>query len=399
MKSHTTIHGAHWRLLILGGLLCLGAFLGCAPGDTITEDLAAGVVYHKIHLLEGPWWIHVVEIDLPTAWAAGVRLRTAMAMSERGGVQKTSSLAAGALAAINGDFLYTGKTTHTAGLQIHEGRLIRTPQRRSAFAISAADAPLIAVYQLEMGVLTSRGEELRASGFNREPDRGELVVFNHYARAWRDSVRAARGFLLRGLEGNSIVNGAVTARVQQVRRRAWPLVLDPGQWLLAAGPDYAAAAGIAPGDTVRLYGRLPPARDALVEAIGGGPRILRDGAISVEVEKERLSRTFADERHPRTAIGYSQNGQVLFLVVVDGRQPGYSVGMSLAELAEFMRMRLADFALARENAYQALNLDGGGSATMVVGEQVVNSPSDPTGERPVANALLVVAPATGKDVP
>ena len=90
---------------------------------------------------------------------------------------------------------------------------------------------------------------------------------------------------------------------------------------------------------------------------------------------------------------------MLFLVVVDGRQPGYSVGMSLAELAEFMRMRLADFALARENAYQALNLDGGGSATMVVGEQVVNSPSDPTGERPVANALLVVAPATGKDAP
>ena len=85
--------------MILGGLLCLGAFLGCAPGDTITEDLAAGVVYHKIHLLEGPWWIHVVEIDLPTAWAAGVRLRTAMAMWERGGVQKTSSLAAGALAA------------------------------------------------------------------------------------------------------------------------------------------------------------------------------------------------------------------------------------------------------------------------------------------------------------
>jgi exopolysaccharide biosynthesis protein len=137
----------------------------------------------------------------------------------------------------------------------------------------------------------------------------------------------------------------------------------------------------------------------LVEAIGGGPRILRDGAVSVEVEKERLSRTFADERHPRTAIGYSQNGQVLYLVAVDGRQPGYSVGMSLQELAEFMRTRLADFSLAKENAYQGLNLDGGGSTTMVIGAQVVNSPSDPTGERPVANALLVVAPETGEDRP
>ena len=53
--------------MILAGLLCLGAFLGCAPGHTTTEELAAGAVYHKIHLLEGPWWIHVVEIDLPTA--------------------------------------------------------------------------------------------------------------------------------------------------------------------------------------------------------------------------------------------------------------------------------------------------------------------------------------------
>ena len=64
-----------------------------------------------------------------------------------------------------------------------------------------------------------------------------------------------------------------------------------------------------------------------------------------------------------------------------------------------MRIRLSDFSLARENAYQALNLDGGGSTTMVVADQVVNNPSDPTGERPVANALLVVAPANRKDMP
>ena len=103
-----------------------------------------------------------------------------------------------------------------------------------------------------------------------------------------------------------------------------------------------------------------------------------------------MSKTFAEERHPRTAVGYTQNGQVLFLVVVDGRQPGFSVGMTLEELAHFMRMRLADFSQAQENAYQALNLDGGGSTTMALKGEVVNSPSDQTGERPVANALLVV---------
>ena len=137
-------------------------------------------------------------------------------------------------------------------------------------------------------------------------------------------------------------------------------------------------------------GSADPTRDRLIEAMGGGPRILRDGVVSVENAEERLGGSFAADRHPRTAIGYSQDGRSLFLVVVDGRQPGYSVGMSLEELASFMRTRLSRFTEARENAYQALNLDGGGSTTMVVRQQVVNSPSDQTGERPVANALLLV---------
>ena len=65
------------------------------------------------------------------------------------------------------------------------------------------------------------------------------------------------------------------------------------------------------------------------------------------------------------------------------------MGMTLEELAHFMRMRLGNFSLSQENAYQGLNLDGGGSTTMVVKGEVVNSPSDQTGERPVANALII----------
>lgn len=92
------------------------------------------------------------------------------------------------------------------------------------------------------------------------------------------------------------------------------------------------------------------------------------------------------ETHPRTAVGYSKNGRFLYLVVVDGRQPLYSEGMTLAELAELMIEVGAQF---------AMNLDGGGSSTMVVrgpdGElRVLNSPIDnyiPGRERPVANHL------------
>ncbi len=93
-----------------------------------------------------------------------------------------------------------------------------------------------------------------------------------------------------------------------------------------------------------------------------------------------------NELDPRTAVGLSKNGRWLYLVVIDGRQPFYSVGASFSELADLM---------VEVGAYTAMNLDGGGSSTMVIEDadgqvQVVNSPIDsyiPGRERPVANHL------------
>jgi exopolysaccharide biosynthesis protein len=88
----------------------------------------------------------------------------------------------------------------------------------------------------------------------------------------------------------------------------------------------------------------------------------------------------AEARHPRTAVGLSRDGTTLFLLTVDGRSEN-SGGMTLVELADAFR---------RLGAWQAMNFDGGGSTTMVLGGTVVNKPSDTTGEREVGNALLVV---------
>jgi exopolysaccharide biosynthesis protein len=72
----------------------------------------------------------------------------------------------------------------------------------------------------------------------------------------------------------------------------------------------------------------------------------------------------------------------MWLVAIDGRQPGYSVGMTFAELMALCnRLDLSD----------ALNLDGGGSTTMVVKGAIVNKPSDAAGPRPISDALLVMA--------
>lgn len=87
----------------------------------------------------------------------------------------------------------------------------------------------------------------------------------------------------------------------------------------------------------------------------------------------------SDVRHPRTALGLDREARKLILAVVDGRQPGYSEGMSERELAELM---------LELGCHNALNLDGGGSASMIVREpggkpRIVNRPSDKVGPRPV----------------
>lgn len=83
---------------------------------------------------------------------------------------------------------------------------------------------------------------------------------------------------------------------------------------------------------------------------------------------------------PRTAIGQKKDGTLL-LVVIDGRRPGWSSGVTYYQLQEV---------LLKLGAYNAFNLDGGGSSTMVFNNQVMNKPSDDYGERRVATSLVVL---------
>ncbi len=110
--------------------------------------------------------------------------------------------------------------------------------------------------------------------------------------------------------------------------------------------------------------------------VSGTPLLIEDGEIIVEDGGNNLAR-----KHPRTAIGLDEDGRTLILVVVDGRWPGQSHGMSLTELADLMK----DL-----GAHRALNLDGGGSTTLYIrnADGVVNRPSGGS-ERAVSNLLGV----------
>lgn len=96
-----------------------------------------------------------------------------------------------------------------------------------------------------------------------------------------------------------------------------------------------------------------------------GRIVLRDGAVASGDE------AFSTDRHPRTLVGLSRDGRTMYLVTIDGRLPGFSTGASLAEAAGVLR---------HIGAWSALNVDGGGSTTMIVRDpdgtaQLVNRPS------------------------
>jgi hypothetical protein len=116
------------------------------------------------------------------------------------------------------------------------------------------------------------------------------------------------------------------------------------------------------------------------EAVSGRPLLVDGGA-----PLEAFNRGDCVDRHPRTAIGLSEDRRTLFLAVVDGRSNA-SIGMNCAELADLMDGL---------GAHRAMNLDGGGSSTMyVAGRGVVNDPSDGN-QRTVANHLGIQAQGTG----
>jgi exopolysaccharide biosynthesis protein len=118
----------------------------------------------------------------------------------------------------------------------------------------------------------------------------------------------------------------------------------------------------------------------------GGPLLVRDGHEEITQRRDgfvhpgdpSFAYRWVLKRNPRTIAGIDAQGRTV-LVTVDGRT-GQDLGLSIPEAADVARsLGLVD----------AINLDGGGSTTMVVNGQVISHPSDATGERPVGDALLI----------
>ena len=150
-------------------------------------------------------------------------------------------------------------------------------------------------------------------------------------------------------------NTDLQAPVVELRTGGAAVPIPPGgAVLVAVGAAAAALTAEAPvGQLVTVQLNLKPDWPDIVSAIGGGPQIVRDGA-PIFRAGEIFTTSQLGPRAPRSAVGQLADGRMI-LVTVDGRQPGYSVGMTNFELAQ---------ALVRLGAVTGMALDSGGSATM-----------------------------------
>lgn len=145
-----------------------------------------------------------------------------------------------------------------------------------------------------------------------------------------------------------------------------------------------ALASLRSGDRVRAEWSvgLPD----VLDIAGGQPVLVKDGR---GIVPRRCTTSFCAPQ-PRTAVGYTKDGRVL-IATVDGRQAGWSIGMSLREWAQ---------AFVQMGAEGVLNLDGGGSTTMWVrGEGVVNRPSNAGHRQRRVGTALLVLPGEDTDIP
>ncbi|MFZ6023385.1 MAG: phosphodiester glycosidase family protein [Bacteroidota bacterium] len=115
-------------------------------------------------------------------------------------------------------------------------------------------------------------------------------------------------------------------------------------------------------------------------AVGGGPVLLQHGEIRITNNEEiKFAGKAIDDKHPRSAMGYTKEGKLIFLAV-EGRFPGKAEGATLTQTAQLLK---------NIGCTEALNLDGGGSSCLLINGKETITPSDKTGQRAVPAVFMV----------
>lgn len=370
------------KSLVLGAtvfflLLTSGFAAGASPSDVIfqeskKEPVAPGITYEQIWQFTAAGWLklHILRADLTRADVRADLLLPGGGLATGEPLSRMAERA-GAVAAINGDFFFGRGFVAPLGPVVRDGRLISSPSLRSdlaAFGLRQDGGAVLDYWTFQGTVLAADGASFRLAGWNKPGETyRELYA---YDEDWGRTTPA--GVTRDGLAA-VITGGRVTSLLPANGGVAIP---RGATVLVGAGPAAEFLANHLPvGSQVTVTTTTTPARQDLAWALGGGSVLVRDGRVVPFTHEVKGTAA-------RSAVGVTRDGRELLLVAVDGRQEE-SRGLTQVEWAGL---------LLELGAYQALNLDGGGSSTVLARlpgltrAELVNVPSDGK-ERSLGNGI------------
>lgn len=388
---HTSGNGTknciHKRLT---GLLIALVFLftSCQPvlaGETpLYQEIESfpvtkGVIYEGKTLFTSGGWqkIHVLKVDLNSQYIDIDTLIGKDGLSARASLSNMVS-ESGAVAGINGDFFLMTTPSAPIGGQVSKGKLVSSPSNRkdmASFGLTTDGIPQLLRMEFSGRVIAPDGSSFQIGGINKIGNEySKIFVFTPDFGKTTPAITDANDatFVL-------VIGGKVS---QMFTGKSANI---PVNGFVLMAKDEAAGflkMHFNEGDYVDLDLEVTPDISNLKMALGGGAILLENGQIPASFTHNVTGTA------PRTAVGFSADKKTLFLVVVDGRQ-AQSRGMSQKEMAEIMQ---------KLGASDALNLDGGGSSTMVVrplGEKqtsVINRVSEGV-QRLIANGIGIFTKA------
>lgn len=307
--------------------------------------------------------MHIIEIN-PTS--SRVMIKPVLSFDKIYGFEYLSVMASrnNAYAAVNAGFFH--EYGYPSGMVVTDGNIITSSTGKYPVFVYDGKKAFLSQFKTRL-YLKSGSLKLPLDGINRPGRKYEKIL---YTNAYGSSNRVD-SYNISFLITNNIV--------QKCLYKKGSTAIPPDSAILtvsvATQADLPDDFNFREGDRLELL--CEPEIGDKVQAYECGSWLIKDGKISVPKRDEWVG--VMTNHDPRTAIGIKRNGNVV-LFVVDGRQPGYSEGMTGLELAEY---------LLEYGAENAAMLDGGASTEMIVEGKIVNKPSYRGSERLLGGGLII----------
>lgn len=334
--------------------------------STVTDGVR---IWNEERFTKDGWEsVHVLEIDLENEDLSITTLYDSRGISHGKNVLKMAE-ESNAIAAVNGDFFNWSGTP--LGFTVSDGRVISSPSHDPGLAVfmETGDGECLFEYvDMSLFVTCPEGYKAEIIHINKYHSMESMVL---YTSDWGEKTPGSHD----GVSELVVKDGVV----EEIRLEMDGVEVPENGYVLATSTKTSTylVDNFKVGDAVELSYSITPAIENIKTAVGGGTVLVKDGEVCA-------FSNVVSGTHPRTAIGVDAAGTTMFLVTVDGRKTAMP-GFTQTELAEYM---------IKLGAHSALNLDGGGSSTMVARDEkngilsVVNNLSDGA-LRPISTAIGV----------